>query len=106
MPRVPGSGRKPGSKNKKPIYNVTKTLRRLGIDPFEEALKDLPKLDTSQRVKFWTDMIRINHGRPRNGIPKPDEKSPIDVTPSKSEYDKLSAEELKQRLVNSEEDDE
>jgi hypothetical protein len=63
--KIPGSGRKKGSKNKKTIARVADKLADKSLDPTEEILKIIPTLEPKDQVNAWLDLLSYTQPKPK-----------------------------------------
>lgn len=81
QPRPPNAGRKPGSKNKKKIFNTSEILANKDINPTEEILKLIPEMNVREKVEAWKYLHSFTEAKPR--MPE------AQVEESESSIDKL-----------------
>lgn len=65
MPRPEGSGRQPGSKNKKTILKVTETLTSRDFSPTDKLLDLLPTLEPEDQAKVLMFLISYCEAKPK-----------------------------------------
>lgn len=65
MPKPPGSGRKPGSKNKKRVAKVADLLAEKDINPVDQILNLIPSLDEEGQVNAWLDLLAYCQAKPK-----------------------------------------
>lgn len=66
MNKVPGSGRKVGSKNKKRLKKVAEVLAENDLNPVKELLNELAQIDEPKdRAKIWLELISFCQAKPK-----------------------------------------
>lgn len=56
--KVPGSGRKKGSVNKRTLLRVDEVLSARGLNPVEEILKLMPDLPPVEQARQWHEILK------------------------------------------------
>lgn len=65
MPKPEGSGRKPGSKNKKTVMRTKEVLAELDVNPTTEILKLMEYLEPADQLKAWTTLLGYTEPKPK-----------------------------------------
>lgn len=69
QPRLPNSGRKPGSKNKQKLKSVNEVFAEQGLEPIAELLKLIPHLDQRDAVRTWIDIFPYCYAKAKEENP-------------------------------------
>ncbi|HEY8270749.1 MAG TPA: hypothetical protein VIG33_07650 [Pseudobdellovibrionaceae bacterium] len=67
MKKVEGSGRKPGTPNKKSLLRVEEVLAEKNVNPTEEILAIIPSLDPNEQVRAWGMLLSYIQPKPASG---------------------------------------
>ena len=65
-PKPPGSGRKPGMKNKKRVSKAVELLVELDLNPTTEILKIIPTLEPMEQVEIWLELLSYCESKPKS----------------------------------------
>lgn len=65
MNKVPGSGRKKGTTNKRKYETVAEHLERFGLHPVAEIVKLIPEIDKKDRIKAWLELLAYCEAKPK-----------------------------------------
>lgn len=87
--KPPGSGRKKGQKKRMP--RVAERLAELGINPVNEVLAIIPKLEPEDQLKAWLELHSYCQGRARA---KEEPEMPDEEDEGNDPIDKLSEAQL------------
>jgi hypothetical protein len=71
-PKLPGSGRRRGSPNKRKVLCVAEVLERNCKDPIAEVLMLIPHLEPKDAVKVWLELQQYVESKPKEAY-APDE---------------------------------
>jgi hypothetical protein len=94
MPRPAGAGRKKGSLNKKKVLRVEEVLIKENINPIEEILKLIPKLQPAEQVKSYFDLLKYLQPTLKAQEVNPDDYSSSEEDEEENLTDELTNEEL------------
>lgn len=66
--KVPGSGRKKGSKNKKRVPRVVEHLAENDIYPVVQILELIPTLDSAEQIETWLELLSYCEAKPKEAF--------------------------------------